>query len=648
MNRFKSFVLLIKIYALVLGIFFVFRFILFLTEINRIDFAEVNISTIVSAFLMGVRFDLVISGYILLLPAFFLLVMELLNRKSKLFNKIIFYWIFFLFTLSFIICAADIPYFNQFFSRFSVGAFAWMENAGFVFKMIFQEPKYFLILIPLLVLVFAFYLILNTIFKQQPITKKTNIIARILISVLFLGIMFLGIRGRIQKKSPIRIGTAYFSNHPFLNQLGLNPVFTLMRTYLDSRKEENKIVYFMEDKWAIGYVQRELQMSKQKYDSPVARDIIPDSISESRPNVIVIIMEAMSAAKMSRHGNQYNLTPFLDSISHESLYFENIYSAGIHTHNGVFGTLFSFPALYRQHPMKVIKQFNGLSTVLHHYGYSTTYFTTHDPQFDNVEGFFHANDFETIISQSDYPTKAVKTTLGVPDDYMFEFSIPLLNLLHAEKKPFFVTFMSASDHGPYYIPEYFNPRNSDIKHQIVEYADWSLQKFISLALKEEWFANTIFVFVADHGDPLTAPYDISLDYHHTPLIFYAPEIFSVQRTYSCIGGQIDVYPTLMGLLRFPYINNTLGIDLRREKRPYIFINDDDRIGVLDENFLLIIRDDETMSLFKYRDLDKMNYVDDYPEKREEMERYAKSNMQVFQYMLLNNKQFIESGIPLIK
>ncbi|MBN2521979.1 MAG: sulfatase-like hydrolase/transferase [Bacteroidales bacterium] len=648
MNRFKSIVLLIKTYALVLGIFFVFRFILFLTETDRIDFAEVSILTIASAFLMGIRFDIVISGYILLLPAFLLLVMEIINIKSALLHKAVFYWIFSLFTFSFIICAADIPYFNQFFSRFSVGAFAWMENAGFVFKMIFQEPKYFLILIPLLVLVFAFYLILKMIFNQKTVPRKTNVIARILLSVLFLGIIFLGIRGRIQKKSPIRIGTAYFSNHPFLNQLGLNPVFTFMRTYLDSRKEENKIVHFMEDQKAIEYVQRELQINKQNYDSPVARDIIPDSISESRPNIIVIIMEAMSAAKMSRHGNQYNLTPFLDSLSHKSIYFENIYSAGIHTHNGVFGTLFSFPALFRQHPMKVIKQFNGLSTILHHYGYSATYFTTHDPQFDNVEGFFHANDFETIISQSDYPAKAVKTTLGVPDDYMFEFSIPLLNLMHAKKKPFFVTFMTASDHGPYYIPEYFKPENSYIKHQIVEYADWSLQKFISLASKEEWFSNTIFVFVADHGDPITAPYDISLDYHHTPLIFYAPEIIRVQRTYSCIGGQIDLFPTLMGLLRFPYINNTLGIDLRKEHRPYIFINDDDKIGVLDENFLLIIRDDENMSLHKYRDLDNINYVKEYPEKREEMELYAKSNMQVFQYMLLNNKQFIESGIPLNK
>ena len=119
----------------------------------------------------------------------------------------------------------------------------------------------------------------------------------------------------------------------------------------------------------------------------------------------------MAAAKMKRHGNKNNLTPFLDSLSHQSLYFENIYTSGKHTFSGIFSTLFGFPTIFRQHPMKSIKHYNGISTILHHYGYTTTYFTTHDGQFDNVEGFLHANDFENIISQSQYPNNKIVTTL---------------------------------------------------------------------------------------------------------------------------------------------------------------------------------------------------------------------------------------------
>ncbi len=194
-------------------------------------------------------------------------------------------------------------------------------------------------------------------------------------------------------------------------------------------------------------------------------------------------MESMSAAKMERHGNTKHLTPFLDSLSHNSYYFENIYTAGIHTFNGVFSTLFSFPAIYRQNPMKesTMFKYNGIGHTLRKNGYSTTYFTTHDGQFDNIEGFLRANDFENIITLADYPSEEAKTTLGVPDDFMFEFSMPVIDKLYKENKPFFVAFMTASDHGPYYLPDYFKPKNQNIKDQMVEYADWSLRKLVSLA-----------------------------------------------------------------------------------------------------------------------------------------------------------------------
>lgn len=452
-----------------------------------------------------------------------------------------------------------------------MGLFDWFDNLGFVFSMIIEEPKYFFIILPLVFLLYIFHAILRKIFNRTSKRKPLNRTIKTLSYVLFLGLIFIGIRGRVQKKSPITIGTAYFSNHSFLNQLGLNPVFILMRSYLDSQNKKNTTIHLMEDELAISMVQEFLNIKPNSSISPIARKITPDTISVDKPNVILITMESMSAAKMAKHGNQNNLTPFLDSLSHESIYFKNIYTSGKHTFNGIFSSMFSFPALYRQHPMKSIKSYYGLSHVLRSQGYSTTYFTTHDSQFDNVEGFLRANAYDNIISQSDYPLSEIKTTLGVPDDIMFKFSIPIINELHTENKPFLVSFMTASDHGPYYIPEYFEPKNKAIKNQIVEYADWSLSQFMKSARKQDWFKNTIFIFVADHGAAMSTPYDISLDYHHTPLIFHAPYRIKHPKQYDNLGGQIDLFPTLMGLLNLPYTNNTLGIDLLKETRPYIFI-----------------------------------------------------------------------------
>jgi len=639
LKNYPSLQLILKTYGLVLSIFFLFRFILFLTEIDRVNFDEVPLNTVLRSFFMGLRFDTVITGYLMLLPTLALIVSSFFKTQAAIINKVLFFWTFVLFTLCFIICGADIPYFNHFYSRFSIGAFAWLDNPDFVFTMILQEPQYFLIALPFALVLIAFYKILKQIFSKNPSPQTPPKLAlKITFSVFFILVMLVSIRGRLQRKSPIRIGTAYFSNHSFLNKLGLNPVFTLMRSYLDSQKKDQQTVKLMDDATAIKNVQGYLEIVQPKFDSPIARQVKVDSLPPNKQNVVLIIMESMSAEKMTRHGNTNKLTPFLDSLSHQSYYFENIYTAGKHTFNGIFSTLFSFPALYNQHPMKKLMQYNGLSSALLKHGYSTSYFTTHDSQFDNVEGFLRNNDFQNIISQANYPIAEIKSTLGVPDDYMFRYAIAELNTLSQQKKPFLATFMTTSDHGPYYIPDYFKPTSTSIKQQIVEYADWSLQQFINLSAKTSWFDNTLFVFIADHGAAMQAKYDIALSYHHTPLIFYSPKTLS-PKTVKKIGGQIDVYPTIMSLLNLPFTNNTLGIDLTTENRPYIVINDDDKFGVLDTTHLLIVKKDQPPQLFNHKDKALNNSFDQ--NKASAMETYGKSNLQVFQWMLLNNKTKIK-------
>jgi phosphoglycerol transferase MdoB-like AlkP superfamily enzyme len=627
------------IYLSVMLIFSVFRLILFLTEIGRIT-AEVATSDILHSFLMGLRFDLVISGYILFFPFFISSLFSFFNKPFPLVNKVLFYLVFSAFTLTFMVCAMDIPYFNQFFSRFSITAFEWLDSPGFVFKMIVEEPRYWLVAIPFLLLVILFYKLLKRIFSGSNDLKKIPLALRTSLTIICLGLIFLGIRGRVEKKSPIRVGTAYFSNNPFLNQLGLNPNFTLIRSYIDSKEDKNKNVQLMDNRLALSNVQRFLGINHPNKNLPLLRNM---NIGEAKPynyNVVLVIMEGMSVAKMERGGNNQQLTPFLDSLSHKGYYFENAYSAGIHTFNGIFSSLFSMPALFRQHPMKEssILKYHGLFSTLKNKGYSSIYFTTHDGQFDNVEGFLKANDCETVISQANYPTDKIKTTLGVPDDYLFEYAMPVLNGLSDKNKPFVAAFMTASDHGPYYIPNYFKPRHSEIKEKIVEYADFSLRKFIKMSSKQKWFKNTLFVFVADHGAALDNTYEIMLAYNHVPLLFYGPDIIKDPKTINCMAGQIDIFPTIMGVLKQPYANNTLGIDLLSEARPYIFFNADDKYGVIDQDWLLIGKPDGSKKLYKYQNKDIHNYAAEEHVRADKMNDYAKSNLQVSQDLILKNKQ----------
>ena len=400
--------------------------------------------------------------------------------------KIIFWYVFMMFCIAFFISIADIPYFLNFFQRLSVGVFNWFAHPSFVIKMIFQEPQFFVFVIIWFIVAFMFYKVLKKLFAINYENMHLNVFYKFLIFLILGGLTFLSIRGRIAKKSPIRIGTAYFCNDPFLNQLGLNPVFTLIKTTLNSRKPENQIELVGSPVEAIQKVRKYLNINDTLQCSPIARKIT-FSEKPNYLNVILVIMESMSYAKTGLDKNGWNLTPFLDSLANESLFFSSTYTAGEHTFNGIFSTLFSFHALFRKHPMEDIKRYDGIATVLKKNGYTTTYFTTHDTQFDNVEGFLRNNDFERIIGEPDYPSDKVKTTLGVPDDFMFRFSIPIINELYKQGKPFFVTFMTASDHGPYYVPEYFHPQSQDPKKQTVEYADWSLRIFLNEAKKQEWF-----------------------------------------------------------------------------------------------------------------------------------------------------------------
>ncbi len=627
-------------------VFTLFRIILLFTEFKQLEILPHKYALIANAFFMGWRFDTVISGYILFFPLLFLSIFSIFNGSKKLLYNIIHYFIFILFSLAFALCALDIPYFNYYFSRLTIVILSWTDNAAFGFKMIFEETSYFIYFIVFLIVCFLFYISIKKIKKiivsnsSSIGNKKINFyISHLLFSLLALAIMFLGIRGRIEKKSPIKVGTAYFSNYAFPNQLGLNPVFTFIQSYIDKLNPENASLHLMDNGLAIKITNTNLGIKNNQI--PFER-LVEAKSNQPNANIVLVIMESMSAGKMKRYGNINNLTPFLDSIANVGLCFNNIYSAGIHTFNGIFSTLFSYPALLKQHPMNAteIPIYTGFSNTLKNFGYQNIYFTTHDEQFDNVSGFLHANGFDKIVSQKDYPSSAILSTLGVPDHYMFNFSIPLLNQLNNNKKPFFAAFMTASDHGPYIIPDNipFKPKQNDMREGIVEYADWAISQFITDVSNQKWFDNTIFVFLADHGSVIGSNiYDMPLTYNHIPLIVYAPKLIKESKSIDEFGGQIDVYPTIMGLLGYSYVNNTAGIDLLNEKRPYMYFSADDKIGCVNDSLFYIYRTNGKESLFKYKKEETKDYIADYKHIAIEMRNYAFANFQASQWMISNKK-----------
>ncbi|MGB0851459.1 MAG: LTA synthase family protein, partial [Bacteroidia bacterium] len=194
--------------------------------------------------------------------------------------------------------------------------------------------------------------------------------------------------------------------------------------------------------------------------------------------------------------------------------------------------------------------------------------------------------------------------------------------------------MTASDHGPYYVPPYFHPKQSEIKKQIVEYADWSIRQFFKKASQQPWYDSTLFVLVADHGAAMDARYDMPLSYNHTPLLFYSPSGFIPASEQREMAGQIDIFPTVMDYLNLPYQNNTLGINLNDSiDRPYIYFNGDDKYGVIDDNYFLIQKQSGESGLYLYKDGNLRNIALEHTGKVDSMRRYAESQLQTYQYIM---------------
>jgi len=96
---------------------------------------------------------------------------------------------------------------------------------------------------------------------------------------------------------------------------------------------------------------------------------------------------------------------------------------------------------------------------------------------------------------------------------------------------------------------------------------------------------------------------------------------------------MDVFPTIMEILQIPFINNTPGVGLLNNSRPYAIINGDDKIGVLNKEFLLIFDTKKLKKLYKYKSKERKNHISSFNEIAEDMETFAKVNLQTGQIFM---------------
>lgn len=647
----KTILWLIDLFVVLFLFFSIFRVVTFFA----FKPSGISFSDCLSSFFMGIQYDLRWIAMIIL-PIMILGI----NRRFTPFysdrNRRIWTWYFAgLFFIIFFFFIADLVSFSYNRTRIDAGAMNFVEDPAISINMIWQTYPLIWITVGLIVAIILFKWLLNK--SHWQVTANTDgkaIIHRkwpFVIGTIILGILIYG----KMYTSPLSWKDSFALKDGFKSYLALNP----LQNFFSTMRLREPVFNENEARKAFPVMADFLHLPNKNIFS-FKRLVQPRSGAlESKPNVVLVMCESFSMYKSTMSGNPLNTTPYFDSLTKQGIFFERCFSPHFSTARGLFATitgtpdvqLFKFstrnPAAIKQHT--IINDFVD---------YSRYYFLGGNPEFNNFEGLL--SNIEGLTIHTDETIKAPKINVwGISDKDLF---LAANETFKKETRPFFAIVQTSDNHRPYTIPE----SDFDFEQKVVakeellkygfgsleeyntfRYSDYCFRKFMEAAKKEKYFENTIFVFIGDHGvaGNATAIYPAAwttqrLSDEHVPLLFYAPALLEPQMRTEVVS-QIDVLPTIAGLIHMTYNNTTLGRDLLDpgKKGNLAFItNTAGRIGVVTDDLYYVksleFVDEELVPVRSDSLTLSPKHLDSIQKK---MDTLANAYYQTAQYLLLNNK-----------
>ncbi len=316
-----------------------------------------------------------------------------------------------------------------------------------------------------------------------------------------------------------------------------------------------------------------------------------------RLNVIQITIESMSAEFLGSYGEPgygpKNLTPNMDRIAAESLWFRHCYAGGTRTVRGMEALTLSIPPIPGQSVLrrKGCEDLCTLGSVLKGAGYDTAFIYGGDGFFDNMNYFFGTNGYRLVdlprqLEAGKKPTFA--NAWGACDEDAFGWSLEEADKAYAAGKPFHHFVMTTSNHRPYTWPAgKVDPKLVD-RDGGVAYTDFAIGAFLRAAQAKPWFKDTVFVIVADHCASVAGKRELEVRRYEIPLFIWSPGNVPARR-FEPMMSQVDTAPTLLGLLGLPYESRFVGADvLQPGYRPRAFISNYQKVAMLRGDGLLTV------------------------------------------------------------
>ncbi|MFT3907044.1 MAG: LTA synthase family protein [Steroidobacteraceae bacterium] len=329
-------------------------------------------------------------------------------------------------------------------------------------------------------------------------------------------------------------------------------------------------------------------------------------------NVVVLVSESFGAEFSKLYGSTRDWTPEFDRYAQRGLWFRHMYASGTRTVRGLEAITASFPPI----PSDSIVRRPGNDNVatwgkvMRAQGYQTSFLYGGYGYFDNMNAFYAANGFEVLDRKEIQQPVRFENVWGVSDEDLYDMALTHFDQLHASGQPFFAMIMNTSNHKPFTFREgvpgvkaAHGGRQSGVR-----YADFATGYLLRQAESHDWFRDTVFVVVADHGARVYGHADIPLKSYEIPMLIYSPAHIA-PREVDSLTTQVDVAPTVLGLLGLPYTAPFFGRDVLHtpEAGRVAFFSHNHDVALLKDDKIAILGLQKSITDLRY-DRDRDSYT----------------------------------------
>ncbi|HEX7368019.1 MAG TPA: LTA synthase family protein [Pelobium sp.] len=582
------------LYLIIITIAFITRLALLIKSGSGFDWSFVNI---VGVFSIGLFYDTIMSSYFCIPLVLYIWLMPnkwFIKRGHRFFLYAYFIPVIFILLFNII---SEWFFWDEFSTRYNFIAVDYLVYTTEVIGNIWESyPVVKIIIAVALITLIIFYFLKNLIalpLKSNMRFVKRTFVAAVLLAIPLFSWLFVSNKGK------------EFSDNQYAVELAGDGIYDFGAAFWNNELNYNKFYATIDQKKAFKIVNR-LLIQNDTMAVPNDKEYIRNVHSNQAPNrynVVLISVESLSASFLGSYGNKDNLTPQMDSLAKKGILFSNLYASGTRTVRGLEALSLSIPPTPGQ---SIVKRPNNgglfsLGNVLKSNGYQTQYIYGGYSYFDNMKTFFSGNGY-TVIDRDAIDKKDIhyENIWGVADEDLFTLSLKKLDANYKSGKPFFSQIMTVSNHRPYTYP---NGRIDIPSHTgregAVKYTDYAIGRFIKEASVKPWFKNTIFIIVADHCASAAGKTELPVSGYHIPMIIYSPDLIKPQ-IFDQLTAQVDVVPTILGLLNINYQSKFFGRDVfkQKTKSPWAFISTYEKLGYYKNGHLLVLSPKKKIQQFK--------------------------------------------------